>query len=476
VTPRRPNLLFVFSDQHRATDLGCYGNGHVRTPHLDAFAAQGARAKVAVSNTPVCGPYRASLMTGMYTHRCGYPTNYLPFRPPGPCVADVFKANGYDTGYVGKWHLNFPDGDHEQNRSDDPAAGFVPHNSRHGFDDYWAAFNGGHQYHSWTYYRDEPTPIHVNAYQPETQVDQALEFIRERQAHGTPWCLFLSWGPPHTPFDPPHGYAEPYDGTPLPQNVPDGRAAEYASDALPKYYGLIQTLDEAFGRLMAELDRMGAAEDTISVYTSDHGEMLGSHGYRGNKRWPYEASLRVPLLVRYPGQIRAGSVLNRPVGTPDLYPTLVDLAGLTPPCGLDGRSAATALLTGDESHRDQYAYCSMPYAYVPWPGWRALRSPRHMYARTQDGPWMLYDMDRDPWETRNLVSDAASADLVAEMEAALCRCMADVGDDWGYRVDSGDWRLWQPDTSKMRANDLGVPWPGSEALTDAPDSRHARER
>jgi arylsulfatase A-like enzyme len=461
---RRPNILFVLSDQHRATDLGCYGNPNISTPRLDAFAAQGARAKVAVSNTPVCGPYRASLMTGMYTHRCAYPTNYVPFNPPGPCVAEVFKDNGYDTGYVGKWHLHFPSGDPEVNRSDDPGAGFVPLDARRGFDDCWAAYNGGHQYHEWTYYRDEPTPIHVDAYQPETQVDQALEFIRDRQATGTPWCLFLSWGPPHTPFDPPAGYAEPYTGVALPPNVPPGRASEYAAKQLPNYYGLVESLDEAFGRLVDEIDAMGATDDTVCVYTSDHGEMLGAHGYKGNKRWPYDASLRVPFLVRYPGRIDAGSTLERSIGTPDLFPTLVELAGLTVPSGLDGRSAAHALLTGDESDRDEFAYCTMPYAYVPWPGWRALRSARYMYAATQDGPWLLYDMESDPWETRNLVEDPAHVGLVAGFDEMLTERMTHAGDSWEYRVDSGDCDLWRPATSKMRANDLGVPWPGSSAL------------
>jgi arylsulfatase A-like enzyme len=462
----KPNVLFVFSDQHRATDLGCYGNDRVHTPNLDAFAAQGARAKTAVSNTPVCGPYRASLMTGMYTHRCGYPTNYVPFRPPGPCVAEVFKEHGYDTGYVGKWHLNFPTGDPEDNRSDG-SAGYVPPGARHGFDDYWAAANGGHQYHHWTYYRDDPTPVHIDAYQPETQVDLALEFIRDRQTRGVPWCLFLSWGPPHTPFDPPPGYAEPYADSPLPPNVPAGRATEYAARELPNYYGLIQTLDEAFGRLMAELDAMGATDDTVCVYTSDHGEMLGSHGYRGNKRWPHDASLRVPFLARYPGHIKPGATLERPIGTPDLFPTLVELAGIAPPSGLDGSSAATALLTGDESDRDEYAYCTMPYAYVPWPGWRALRSARHIYARTQGGPWLLYDLERDPWEMHNLVGDVAASDLIAKLDARLVARMAETGDHWGFRVDAGDCDLWQPGTSKMRSNDLGVPWPGSDALAAA---------
>lgn len=222
----RPNVLLVFSDQHRATATGCYGNTAIQTPNIDAFVSQGALVQTAVSNTPVCGPYRASLLTGLYVHNCNYPTNSLPFNPSGPCLAEVFRDAGYDTGYIGKWHLYFPEsaqGIERVERSGESTNGFVPVTERHGYTDYWAAFNGGHNYHEWTYYQDDdPQPINVTQYQPEVQVDQAIEFMRSRRDAEAPWFLTLSWGPPHTPFDPPPGYAERYQSVPLPMNVPPG--------------------------------------------------------------------------------------------------------------------------------------------------------------------------------------------------------------------------------------------------------------
>lgn len=457
----KPNILFVFSDQHRASDLGCYGNGAIQTPHFDRLAEEGVRARTCVSNTPVCGPYRASLMTGMYTNRCRYLTNYVPFNPTRPCVGDWFQQHGYSTGYIGKWHLHFPKGSSGQ-------GGYVPPDKRGGFRDYWRGFNGGHRYYQWTYYKDDDTePTQSRSYQPETQVDQALEFIGRK--HEKPWVLFLSWGPPHTPFNPPPGYAETYMDAPPPPNVPTGRAAEYARRSLARYYGLIHSLDDAFGRLMAELDKLSDPENTIVVYTSDHGEMLGSHGYKGNKRWPYDASLRVPFIIRQTGRLPAGGELRLPLGTPDLYPTLAELAGLRMPHGLDGKSAAQPLINanedGNEDGRDMYAYCSMPYAYVPWPGWRALRGERWMYARTKDAPWLLFDMENDPHELRNLVEEAEHAPLVEKLDAELTRRMAQAGDSWNDSLEEGDWRLWsKAGTGKMRSNSLGVPWPGSGGI------------
>ena len=466
----RPNVLFVFSDQHRATDLGCYGNETIQTPNFDRLAQEGVRAETCVSNTPVCGPYRASLMTGMHTHRCRYITNYVPFQPQHPCVGDWFREGGYETGYIGKWHLHFPRGGSKQ-------GGFVPPDQRGGFRGYWRGFNGGHHYYQWTHFEDDnPTPIRNRGYQPEAQADQALEFIRRERER--PWALFLSWGPPHTPFDPPPGYAETYLDAPLPPNVPPGRPTEYARRTLPRYYGLVHSLDDAFGRLMAELDAVSPPENTVVVYTSDHGEMLGSHGYRGNKRWPYDASLRIPFIVRQTGRLPAGGVLRKPLGTPDLYPTLAELAGLPAPPFVDGESAAQALINSgnsgnngersSEEERREYAYCSMPYAYVPWPGWRALRGERYLYARTKDAPWLLFDLENDPFEQRNLIGETAHAALADELDARLTRRMLELGDSWDDALEEGDWELWaKPRTSKMRSNSLGFAWPGSDGIETA---------
>ena len=186
---------------------------------------------------------------------------------------------------------------------------------------------------------------------------------------------------------------------------------------------------------------------------------------RGTSVGPYDASLRVPFIIRQTGRLPAGGELRRPLGTPDLYPTLAELAGLPAPSGLDGKSAAPALLNGDESGRDPYAYCSMPYAYVPWPGWRALRGERWMYARTREAPWLLFDMENDPHELRNLAEEAEHAPLVEELDAELTRRMAQAGDSWNDALEEGDWRLWaSARTGKMRANSLGVPWPGSGGI------------
>lgn len=460
---KRPNVLLVLSDQHRASATGCYGNPDVRTPRLDAFAAQGVRVETAVATTPVCGPSRACLMTGSYAHRCGYLTNELPFRPHGPCLAEVFRAAGYACGYVGKWHLHFPTGAN---------GNFVPPDARHGFADFWAAFNGQHRYHRWQLYRGEnPVPQEIVDYQPEVEVDLALEFVEQQQRAGRPWLLVLAWGPPHTPFDPPPGYAEHYADVSVPPDVPEGQPAEYAKRTLPAYYGLVESLDVAFGRLLAGVDRLQATGDTVVAYTSDHGEMMGAHGYRGNKRWPYAAALRVPLLVRWPGRIPAGRVTADPVCIPDLFPTLADLAGLAPPAGLDGRSRSTALLGAgaDDSGQavdgppgtPEFVLCSMPYGYVPWPGWRAIRSARYLYARTRQDPWLLYDYAADPWEQHNLVQEKGQRSLREELDAALTAMMVEAGDSWDLATNEGDWRNWLPGSQKMKHNDLGVPWPGS---------------
>jgi arylsulfatase A-like enzyme len=458
---RRPNILFVFGDQHRAITTGCYGNREIRTPTIDRLAQEGMRATTAISNAPLCGPYRASLMTGMYAFKCGMPTNFQTFRPPVPCLGEVFKRAGYATGYVGKQHLYFPTGNREVDGRPEANSEFVPPEFRCGFD-YWRGINEGHDFHDWHYYnQDDPAPVHCTRYQPEMQVDQALDFIREQSGRDKEWCLFVSWTPPHPPFIPPAGYAEKYPSPAFPANVPQGKPLDYARKSGPKYYGLIDSLDEALGRLLQGLAKIGAAEETIVVYTADHGEMLAAHGYMGHKRWPYDESLRVPFVMRWPGRIQAGRLIQKPLSAIDIYPTLLELAGIPLPQAVDGKSAASAILTGDESDREQFAFCQMHYSYVPWPGWRALRSNRYLYARIVDGPWLLFDHQTDPLEQNNVVNDRGYRPLREELDALLLQRMAENGDSWSFRIDTGDWNDYNdPKSDKIMINDMGYTWPG----------------
>ena len=157
--------------------------------------------------------------------------------------------------------------------------------------------------------------------------DVALEVHRREERGEKPWLLFVSWILPHSPYKAPDGYREHFSNITIPPNVPPGAATEYAEQCLPDYYGMIESLDDEFGRILEAVEKAGVADDTIVVFSSDHGDMIGSQGLKA-KRWPYEESARIPLLIRYPRSIKPGTVIADPIGSPDIYPTLAGLAGV----------------------------------------------------------------------------------------------------------------------------------------------------
>ena len=196
VRGRRPNVLYVFSDQHRASAMGCYGDPNVRTPVFDAFAKQGAQFNAGMSSTPVCCPHRACLLTGQYSHHNGMVSNSVEWAPNQPCVADLFGAAGYRTGYIGKWHLNSP-------KAEGAKGGYVAKERRFGFD-WWRMSSAGHKYYDYNYFVDDARePTKTDVYQPTMMANQAIEFIGEKSKGEAPWLLYLSWGPPHTPYEAP---------------------------------------------------------------------------------------------------------------------------------------------------------------------------------------------------------------------------------------------------------------------------------
>jgi len=441
-TGKKPNILYVFSDMQRAYSMGCYGDPNARTPNLDAFARQGVRLDAAISPTPVCCPHRACLMSGQYAHHHGMMSNACKFKPTVKCIAETFSDAGYTTGYVGKWHLG------TAKKSSDPTYGFPPPNTPYGI------------YH----FARDPAPT----------TDIALKFIAEKSKDSAPWMLFVSWIMPHEPYKAPPGMREHFSKISLPPNVPPGASREYAAKCLPDYYGMIETLDLQFARILQALDAAGVAEDTIVIYSSDHGDMIGSQGYKF-KRWPHEESARVPFLIRYPHGLPAGRVIADPFGTPDVYPTLAGLAGVTAPAGLDGADFS-AFFTGkaQQPPRD-HVYLEMAYAYVPWPGWRAIRTRDLMYARTVDKPWLLFDLSKDPWELNNLVNDPANQALVKQMDERLSGLMKATGDSWTLTTTCNELHNWVPGGVKQQSQDLGVPYPGQQT-TPANNDKGGRKR
>lgn len=280
-TAEQPNVLFVFSDQHRASAMGCSGNDDVRTPNMDRLAREGTRMSNAYANDPVCGPSRACLVTGQYPFSHQSIFNDIQLPTDVPSAARPFNHRGYQTGYVGKWHLDGLPRDKWT----------PPGPRRQGFDDFWAAYDCSHDYFEPKYYRDIPALIEPEGYEPEIQTDLAMEFVD--QCGDDPFCLFLSWGPPHDPYDEvPDRYRDLYDPDelilrpnvePIPEAVPyPDYQGNDVRQALANYYAQVTALDDQLGRLLDHLDETGRADDTVVVYTADHGDMLWSQGRRRN--------------------------------------------------------------------------------------------------------------------------------------------------------------------------------------------------
>jgi arylsulfatase A-like enzyme len=281
--------------------------------------------------------------------------------------------------------------------------------------------------------------------------------------------LFVSWIWPHAPYNPPKELLNDFKKVKLPPNVPPGAPQEFAEKALPGYYGMIEGVDRQVARLLKALDEAGVADDTIVVFSSDHGDMIGSQGYKA-KRWPFEESARVPFLIRYPKKIPAGRVLGDPFGSPDIYPTLAGLAAVKAPDNLDGADFSGLFSAKTQTAPRDYVYMEMPYAYTAWPGWRAFRTKDHMYARLVDRPWLLYDLAHDPWETNNLVSIKPEA--VKEYDSRLADLMKKYGDTWSSKTETGDVAAWLPGGPKQQSQNLGVPFPGQQK----PSAEHLAAR
>jgi len=393
---RRPNLVFVFADQLRAQSVGFMGNRQVQTPNLDAFAQQGTVFTHAVSCCPVCTPYRASLLTGRYPLSTGMVLNDVPLPVSETTIAQVLRREGYATGYIGKWHLDGP-----------RRGGFTPPGPRrHGFD-YWAVANCTHDYMHSHYYRDDPTPIWIEGYDADHQTDLAVRFI-ERHAGHWPFCLFVSWAPPHDPYQlmpPEYRVYQPGDIELPPNCTLDTR------EDLAGYYSHMTALDRCFGRIEAALGASGIADDTIVVFTSDHGDMLGSQGCHRKQR-PWDESIMVPFALRHPGRVPSGLRTPALLNVVDLMPTLLSLAGVAAPTtceGLDLSHAARGLQQGVRPSSAFLQHCCTFADARDLPVWRGIRTERYTYAETRDGPWLLYDNEDDPYQQHNRVDDRSSA-------------------------------------------------------------------
>jgi arylsulfatase A-like enzyme len=427
---RKPNLLYVFSDEHRAGSMPAEPFNEAHTPNLEAFARQGVTFQNCISNYPVCSPYRAMLLTGRWPHQTGIVDNALQLRPDEVSIGETFRRAGYRTGYIGKWHLS----------PGDEGGRFIPKGpARQGFEDWrvWANTNQ-HYDRSFTFHPDTGERIQPKGYNCTLMTDEALDFIDHRRAE--PWMLMVSWNPPHPNFlDAPPDQKERYrpDALQFRPNVERIRPA--LRNQLQGYYGHISAVDAEFGRLLRKLDDTQQADNTIVVYTSDHGDMMGSHGF-GGKRLPWEESCRVPFIVRYPGVTPPDKTSPGLLSTIDLYPSLCGIAGIAPPSHCMGRDLSAAM-RGRTARFPESSFLmhirkenASGGVDNPAPLFRGVRTDRHTYAVAEDGRWLLYDNRADPFQPHNLIDDPATAKLRRDLDGLTLDWLKAAGDPFPYEA------------------------------------------
>jgi len=446
-TPKPPNILFLFPDQMRAQAMGCMGNPDVKTPNLDKLASEGVLFRNTFANTPVCCPARANILTGKYSHANGMTANDLRLRESETSIAEVLAEEGYRTGFVGKWHL---DGGKRQ-------PGWVPPGDRRQGFEFWAANVVSHQHFDTQYYRDEEVPIPIKKFEAEVWTDLGIEFLRETKADDRPFFLTVQMGPPHDPYLAPDEYMSMYD----PETITlrpnfDGETGDRPLTPVPyphvpgrkeiaAYYGMVTAVDDQIGRILGELDSLGLTEDTIVLVSSDHGDMLGSHGQR-LKRKPWEESIRIPGIVRYPRSGAAPRQTDAFFTQVDFAPTLLSLCGVDTPAGMQGADLSPVILGQTDAGPDSafFQIFGPFFAGGCEAGWRGVRTDKYMYARYRDKPWVLYDLEADPYELNNLAEDPQAAPIREELEAKITEWMDKTGDSWNF-----DWSAPVEDKGRL---------------------------
>jgi len=439
----KPNIIYVFADQWRAQEFGFMGNENVETPNIDKFSSESLVFSRAYSNCPVSGAYRASLLTGTYPLTHGVFYNDKSLGNKFVSIADALNEAGYNTAYIGKWHLDGHGRD-----------AFIPKERRLGFE-YWKARECSHDYNHSFYFADTPDTLRWKGYDAIAQTDDAIQYISSHDKN-KPFALFLSWGPPHSPYNTaPEEFKAKYadlSKIKLRGNVPE-MDQEKARKSLAGYYAHIAALDYCMGKLMEAMKLNKLDKNTIFVFTSDHGDMQYSHG-EINKQKPWEESICVPFLLKYPDHFGEnkkviGSILN----SPDIMPSILSLAGVKIPTTVEGVDLSSYWIKGVES-KDTVALIA---SYVPFHQWnvkrggreyRGIRTPRYTYVRDLKGAWLLYDNKVDGLQLNNLVNNPIYGTLQLSLDKLLNQKLKEHKDDflsgneymklWNYTYDKQD--------------------------------------
>lgn len=464
-----PNILWICTDQQRWDTLGCYGNDAVQTPNLDRLAGRGTLFESAYCQSPVCTPSRASILTGRYPRTTGCRQNGQSIAAHETLVTRLLSDNGYVCGLSGKLHISacHPSAAPVMERRIDD--GYTEFHWSHHPDPDWPA----NEYTQWLHQkhlRYEKQPFQDSAYvesgmPPEHHhtkwcAQKAIDFIEAYADFQRPWLFSVNIFDPHHPFDPPPEYLKRYldklDEIPLPTYTrgelsnkspfqrQDHEGAYGGQAGLPfdkmtdrdhrlvraAYWAMCDFIDDQVGAILEALDKTGQTDDTLVIFMSDHGEMLGDHGIYLKGPYFYEQAIRVPLILSWPGRIASGRRIQSLTQLVDLAPTLLDAANLSPFPAMQGRSLWPLLTDVDSQDGDQEdVYCeyynAMPWHKNPKAYGTMLRTERYKIVLTHGlSTGELYDLEKDPDEVRNLWDLPEHAAVKSQLLQRLCDRMA----------------------------------------------------
>jgi arylsulfatase A-like enzyme len=465
----RPNILFIFADDHATAAVSAYGSKLLDTPNLDRIAREGMRFDRCYATNSICAPSRAVVLTGLHSHRNGVMTNREPFDGSQTTFPKLLQNAGYHTALIGKWHLK-----------SDPT----------GFDHWQILIDQGPYYNPRL--KTAGGEARHEGYTTDVLTDLALDWLTKQRDAGKPFLLMLQHKAPHREWQPPARHAHRFDDRTIPEpptlfddystrasgarsqemsiaehltrldlklEPPNGltpaQLAAWRTDYAARqaeaptrniagregtrwryqcymrdYLGTILAVDESVGRVLRMLDESGLAANTLVVYSSDQGFFLGEHGWY-DKRWFYEESARMPLLVRWPERVKAGSTSDRLVQNLDFAPTFLEIAGVSSPSSMQGRSLVPLLRGAPPSDWRESIY----YHYYEFPATHSV--PRHLGMRTdryklihyyQADEWELFDLSKDLAELRNVAHDPAYRDERSKLARELTRLRQHYGD------------------------------------------------
>lgn len=420
----KPNVLWIFSDQHRSNALSYAGDKNINTPNFDALAQEGIRFTRAYSNCPLCAPFRATLYTGKYIHSHGVVSLDIPLIRQHKVLPEILQENGYYTSHMGKWHLC-------GGAAPDP---YVSEYFRPGWDEWLGWENSNAPFD--TYYstsQKRNRRYKLEGYQTDGLTDLTIEWLK-RCPKEKPWFHVISLEPPHPPNEAPEKYMEMFrcKELELQPNVPQDHPNldSYIED-LRGYYAQIQNLDDNIGKIISTLRETNQLDNTIIFYFSDHGDLMGSHGMNGKSR-PEEESINIPLIIKGPSSILpSGIVSDALISSVDFAPTLLGMLGFEVPAFMEGTDLSRTLFDinskGAESVIIQHN--QVFYKITPEKRFRTIITEEWKYSYfPATGQKMLYRLKDDPYEMDNLAENTSHAFTVKMLHEMLMTRLNEIND------------------------------------------------